>query len=164
MAWTVDGCVVVHQGVVGSRGETIRIELADDQDATGVIERESATARLEGFVDLEPEPERQVVVSCDTTGYESDEIVGTARMLEYLCNECLGWTGNGYCDGPAYGPDSVSVFCPVVERERAVEAVVAELRANGGDNWDEWLVVSVPEGARFRVVYGNPAARRAGRA
>jgi hypothetical protein len=81
-------------------------------------------------------------------------------MLKSLCNECLGWTGNGYCDGPAYGRGSVSVFCPVVDRELAVGAVVAELRTHGCDNWDEWLVVSVPDGTRFRVVYSNPAGRR----
>jgi hypothetical protein len=161
-AWAINGRVIVHLGVVGSRGETRSIEVANGQDAAVVIERESAAPRAEGFTDLDLDPERQVVVACDTTGYEPDEIAGTVKMLEDLCNECLGWTGNGYCDGPAYGRNRVSVFCPVVERDLAVETVIAALRAHGCDNWGEWVVVSVPEGARFRPAFGNAAARKAG--
>jgi hypothetical protein len=161
-AWAIEGRVIVHRGVVGSRGETRHIELAGGQDAGAVIEQEAKAVRVEGFGTIDPDPERQIVVTGDATGCEPDEIAGTARMFERLCNECLGWTGNGYCDGPAYGHGTVSVFCPVVDRERAIETVVTQLRAHGCDNWDEWLVVSVPDGARFCVVYGNPAARRAG--
>lgn len=126
-----------------------------------MIEAESAAARSEGFGPRESDPERQVIVSCSTTGYEPGEVAGSARVLEYLCNECLGWTGNGYCDGPAYGRGYLSAFCPVVDRDLAVEAVIAQLRAHGCDNWEEWLTVSVPKGARFQVVYRNPAAQRA---
>src|SRR5262249_59206231 len=121
------------------------VERAEGQDAAAVIEAEAASARAEGFGTLEPDPERQVIVTDDTTGYEPDEIVNVGHMLEYLCNECLGWTGNGYCDGPAYGKNRVSVYCPVVERDLAVQAIVAELRSHGCDNWEESLVVSVPE-------------------
>ena len=158
-AWDVDGLVVIHRGVVGTRGETRRIPLGEGQDATAVIEAESGAARAQGFCTIDPDPERQVIVACDTTGFEPDEIVGMSRMLEELCNECLGWTGNGYCDSPAYGGRSLSVYCPVIDRDLAVEAVVAELRRHGCDNWQERLTVSVPEGAGFRVVYRNPAAQ-----
>jgi hypothetical protein len=159
-AWDVDGLVVIHRGTVGARGETRNVELAEGQDAGAAIEAEAAAARAEGFRELEPDPERQVIVTGDTTGYEPDDIVGAAQMFEYLCNECLGWTGNGYCDGPAYGKNTVSVYCPVAERDLAVETIVAELRKHGSDNWEEWLIVSVPEGAGFRVVYRNPAAEK----
>jgi hypothetical protein len=160
-AWDIDRTVVIHQGVVGTRGELRHITLGPGQDAEAVIEAESAAARSEGFGPRASDPQRQVIVSCDTAGYEPDEVAGSASMLEYLCNERLGWTGNGYCDGPAYGKGYLSVFCPVVDRDLAVEAVVAQLRAHGCDNWEEWLTVSVPEGAGFRVVYRNPAAQRA---
>jgi hypothetical protein len=165
--WTareVDGLVVIHRGTVGAPGQIRDITLAQGQDAVAVIESEVAAARAEGFRPLEPDPCRQVIVIADTTGYEPDEVASSARILEQLCNSCLGRTGNGFCDGPAYGKGSVSVYCPVVERDLAVATIVTELRRHGCDNWEEWLIVSVPEGAGFRVVYRNPAAERSCRA
>src|SRR5262249_57609688 len=127
---------------VGTRGGTRGTGVGEGEDGTTVIEAESGAARAQGFCTIDPDPERQVIVACDTTGFEPDEIVGMSRMLEELCNECLGWTGNGYCDGPAYGGRSLSVYCPVIDRDLAVEAGVAELRRHGCDNWQERLTVS----------------------
>jgi hypothetical protein len=160
--WEADGQVVVHRGTVGERGETEHCQLAEGQAPNVAIDAQVASARAQGYETLSPDPERQVVVACDTMGYDPDEITASARVLEVLCNECLAGSGNGYCDGPTYGHNRVSVFCPVVNREMAVAAVIAALRGLGCDNWDEWLLVSVPDGASFRVLYGNPAAQRAG--
>ena len=59
-------------------------------------------------------------------GISGNNIVGYA--VEDVMNECLGWTGNGNCDGGDIGSGSINIFCFVVDPQIAAKSAVEWLR------------------------------------
>jgi hypothetical protein len=152
-AWDSDGTAVFHTGELGQRGSTERCTL-DSQSVEALIESKAEAARREGFQTVPRSAMQQVILSCSTKpGWVAQEMLDVASYLEDLCNDCLGWTGLGHCDGPSYGRDEVSVYSLVVDLELGIQAIVGALRRNGCEGKDEEIVLSVPDGATFRVVY-----------
>lgn len=157
-AWDRDGQAVFYTGELGQRGATEQVAPAAGQSVESVIEAGAVAARRQGFEPVHPGAMRQIVLSCPTgPDWTADDILGVTRYLEELCNDCLGRTGLGHCDGPYYGvgTGSVGVFSLVVDLELGIREVIAELRRHGCDGKDEELVLSVPDGAGFRVVYST---------
>lgn len=153
-AWDCDGRVAFHTGEVGRRGTTEWVTPSANQTPEETIRARAEAAGREGFAPVGLEAMEQIILSCPTeSDWTPDEILGVARYLEELCNECLGWTGLGHCDGRSYGPRSVGVCSLVVDQALGIQAIIAELQRHGCEGKDEELVLSVPEGAGFRVVY-----------
>jgi hypothetical protein len=153
-AWACEGRVAIHSGEVGIRGQTVWIDPDLGKTTDSVIETAIQSARANGFAPVPYGEMFQVILTCPTgPDWTSDEVFGVGRYLEEMCNERLGWTGLGYCDGPSYGPRSVGVYSLVVDLELGIREMIAELRLHGCEGKDEELVLSVPDGDRFRVVY-----------
>lgn len=51
--------------------------------------------------------------------------------IEACLNNCLGWTGNGHCDGGDYAFDIATFFCYVVDKDIATETIIEALEEDG---------------------------------
>jgi hypothetical protein len=65
-------------------------------------------------------------------------------------NECLGWTGNGNCDGGDIGSGTMNVWSLVVNPYLAAEAILDELRKN---DFLEGVVIAIERQDSFEVLY-----------
>src|SRR5690242_12139451 len=104
-AWDArDGTVMVHSGVLGETGETRTVAIDDGDSADDVIERESEEPRFEGYEELDPDDHVELIVQHNTADAWGDGAdLDKRHSVEGILNECLGWTGNGHCDGGDIG-------------------------------------------------------------
>lgn len=149
-AWKARGMVVVHEGRLGERGKT-RFLLPDARQAPERLIEEAATKpRAKGFAEVPMEEHHQVVVQYRLKTWGSPEDLNKGHRIEDLFNECLGWTGNGRCDGNDIGSGTMNIFSDVVDPQLAAETIVAALRQR---RLLKGAVVAVREGEDYRVVY-----------
>jgi hypothetical protein len=127
-AWEHGREVIIHWGVLGERGETRQIAIGPDTTGRSLITRESKAYRSQGFQEIDDEDHTLLLVQFPIEG-EKD--LDKADLAEDLLNECLGWTGNGYCDGNDIGSGTINVYCYVVEPGLAGKTIIESLRENG---------------------------------
>ncbi|VXC42865.1 conserved hypothetical protein [Bacillus sp. 349Y] len=96
--------------------------------------------------------------------YEEDRIeeaLERRHAVEELMNECLGWTGNGHCDGGDIGSGTTNIFTYVVHVERAVKSILDDLQENDliegvklayGNRDNEEYEALYPKGAHFELI------------
>ncbi len=61
----------------------------------------------------------------------SAEELEKRHQVENTLNECLGWTGNGHCDGGDIGSYTINAFSWVVDPHIACKTIVDALRDSG---------------------------------
>lgn len=125
-AWEDEGKVVTHWGLLGDTGKKKDVSLASGDEADEVIERESKPFRESGFEEIEAIAEIVVHYKCDSWG--SAEDLKKRHRVQDLMNECLGWTGNGHCDGGDIGSGSINIYSFVIDPELAASTTIATLR------------------------------------
>jgi hypothetical protein len=130
-AWDSTGKVVVHWGNLGDTGETREIRLKKGQSSAEIIANESTKPRTEGFQELPLDEHATVIVQYKTKGWGSSKDLDKRHKVEDILNECLGWTGNGHCDGGDIGSGSINAFSFVVDPHLAKDAIVAALKKEG---------------------------------
>ena len=114
-AWENQGVVTIHRGVVGERGQTREIQVGGGREAGSIIDEEAAAPRRDGFRELSNEEQVSFVIQYRLDNWGSGEDLKKRHAVENVMNECLGWTGNGHCDGGDIGSGSINVWCFVVE-------------------------------------------------
>lgn len=149
-AWKVSWAVVVHEGRVGERGRT-RFRFPDDgRTPEQCIRAEAAKPRAGGYAEVPLADHIQIVVQYRLTTWGGPHDLDKGRRIEALFNECLGWTGNGRCDGNDVGSGTLNIFSVVVDAEIGAACLVAELRKH---RLLRGAVVAVRMGDEYRVVY-----------
>ena len=109
-AWVRDAECVYHWGVIGSEGESKTSSVGELSDAQA-IDDVLKSAVQEGFAEIPRKQQFLIVLNYKTDGeWGNAEDLEHRQMIEESLNECLGWTGNGMCDGGAIGSGSMSVF------------------------------------------------------
>ena len=79
--------------------------------------------------------------------------------MEDLTNGCLGWTGNGFCDGGDIGSGTINTFNYVINVEFALDTIIKELTENqlldgvkiAYMNFEEEYIVLYPDGTEIEV-------------
>ena len=129
-AWVQDDECVYHWGKVGDKGQNRTTTVVGvDEDA---IESALAPARAEGFTEIPQGDQFVLQIQFPVNGPMGDEDdLEKRHMLEEALNECLGWTGNGMCDGGDIGSGDMNVFCIVVDVEAAIQAIFDDLGSVG---------------------------------
>ncbi len=149
-AWPHGTWVVVHEGKLGERGKVKHLQPQRGKTPRQIIAEAAVRARAKGYAEISMERHYQVVVQyrLDTWGTVQD--LERGHKIEDLFNECLGWTGNGHCDGNDIGNGCMNIFSIVVDPELAAKALLAELRKHG---FLEGAVVAIRYGEEYKVVY-----------
>lgn len=127
--WDNGRKIIVHWGVLGTKGKTRTINLGRGEKAKDIMAVESAVPMQEGFRELEIEAHATIVVQYRTETWGSVEDLNRRHEVEGILNECLGWTGNGHCDGGDIGSGSINAFSAVVDPVLAGQAIIKALRA-----------------------------------
>lgn len=127
-AWENQGIVTVHHGVVGDTGESRDIRVSGERDAASIIDEEAAAPRRDGFCELPADKQISFVIQYRLNTWGSAEDLDQRYAVEHVMNECLGWTGNGHCDGGDIGSGSINIFCFVVDPQIAAKSAVERLR------------------------------------
>ena len=127
-AWDDKREVIVHWGSVGTKGKTRRVAFSKGETAESVIALESARSRAEGYAEISAEGMATVIVQYRTETWGDEEDLEKRHRVEDILNECLGWTGNGHCDGGDIGSGSINAFSYVVDPMKAGETIISALR------------------------------------
>jgi hypothetical protein len=155
-AWADGEFVTIHRGIVGERGESERHKIELNHSAETVINEAAALARAEGFTELDKTELHEVVVQFIMEDQDLAELESEEDKLEFIqslknqCNQCLGWSGNGRCDGGDLGRTSLNLFCQVVVASLAVSALAEYWERMGSS--DEFLI-GQREGDKMEVIY-----------
>jgi hypothetical protein len=126
-AWDEEAELTIHFGDVGDVGETTTVSLAEFEPPDSAIEEHAKDARDAGFSEIDHEDLFELVVQYPLAAAAGPDDIEKAYRVEELLNECLGWTGNGHCEGNDIGPGSLNVYCFVVDPKLALKPVVDEL-------------------------------------
>lgn len=152
-AWDNDKEVIVHWGELGQVGEMKTIGVPAGKSAEGVIEEELTVARSQGYKEIDSQGHKTFVIQYKTETWGDEKDLEKRYKVENLVNECLGWTGNGHCDGGQIGSGSMEIFAYVIDPRIACRNLIDKLEANGFlkgsiiafENDDEEFVVLYPK-------------------
>ncbi|MGE6257484.1 hypothetical protein ACQKCU_06155 [Heyndrickxia sporothermodurans] len=128
--WKDGKALIIHYGTLGDVGETEEMKLSLFQKAEKLMDELAKERDDEGYEYLDEEELIELVVQYS---YEEDEMEAPLvkrHNVEGLMNECLGWTGNGFCDGGDIGSGTANIFNYVVDVEMATQTIIEELRNN----------------------------------
>jgi hypothetical protein len=127
-AWARGAWVVVHEGKLGERGKVKHLRPREGKTPKQVIAEAAEKPRAKGYAEVPMAEHYQVVVQYRLKTWGSAEDLEKGHKVEDLFNECLGWTGNGRCDGNDIGGGCMNIFSLAVDPELAAGTMVAELR------------------------------------
>lgn len=144
--------LTLHQGAVGDIGLTAQVKVGRFRSPDKALAAEADEVRAEGFEAKDPDDLVQVVVQfAMDLGEDADPEADLARVVaaEELCDEVLGWTGNGHCDGHDIGAGTMNLFTETVLPQIAVRSM-AEALAQAGEND---VVIAIRTGEEFAVAW-----------
>jgi predicted DNA-binding WGR domain protein len=159
--WQNGRTLIIHYGTVGDTGETEEVKLPKLKRAEKVMDELAEEKVNEGFEYLEEDELIELVVQYS---YKEDEMQTALKLrhsVEDLMNECLGWTGNGLCDGGDIGSGTANIINYVVDVEKAARTIIEELKNNNLlqgakiaylNSDDEEYIVLYPDGAEFVII------------
>ncbi len=128
--WQDGKTLVIHYGTIGDIGETDEKKLSLFQKAGKLMNELAEEKASEGYDYLDEDELFELVVQYS---YEEDRMEATLEKrhhVEDLMNECLGWTGNGSCDGGDIGSGTANIFNYVVDVKKATRTIIEELKNN----------------------------------
>ncbi|TCS95614.1 hypothetical protein [Hazenella coriacea] len=159
--WQNGRTLIIHYGTVGDLGETEEMKLPVFQRAEKLMDELAKEKVNDGFEYLEEDELFQLVVQYSYKENEGQTALKLRYTVEDLMNECLGWTGNGSCDGGDIGSGTANIFNYVVDVEKATQTIVEELINNNLiegakiaylNPEDEEYIVLYPVGAEFDLM------------
>ncbi|MGG3452313.1 hypothetical protein ABER98_21180 [Domibacillus aminovorans] len=145
--WKDGKALVIHYGIVGDTGDTEEMKLSLFQKAEKVMDELAEVKVNDGYDYLDED--------------EMEKALEKRHSVEDLINECLGWTGNGACDGGDIGSGTVNIFNFVVDVEKALKTIIEELTNNNLlegikiaclNPDDEEHIALYPKGTEFELI------------
>lgn len=159
--WQDGKTLIIHYGTIGETGETEEMKLSLFQKAEKLMDELAEEKANEGYDYLDEDELFELVVQYS---YEEDQTEATLEKrhhVEDIMNECLGWTGNGSCDGGDIGSGTANIVNFVVDVEKAKQTIIEELKNSNLlegvkiaylNPEDEEYIALYPKGADFDLV------------
>jgi len=126
--WNVGRELIVHWGTIGQTGQKRSVKVPSERTIKEAIECEAAEIRKAGFAEIPIEEHHEIIVQYRLDSWGSTQDLELRHRVEDLLDECLGWTGNGHCDGGDIGSGTINIFAFAVDREKACEEIISSLR------------------------------------
>ena len=87
----------------------------------------------------------------DVVAHVPGGVPGGARHgVEDILNECLGWTGNGHCDGGDIGSGTINAYSFVVDPYLAKDSIVNALKKHA---IMAGAIIAIQRGEDYEVVW-----------
>ncbi len=158
--WQDGKTLIIHYGPVGNTGETEEKKLSLFQRAEKVMDTLAEEKTNEGYNYVDEDELIELVVQYSYEEKDMEAVLEKRHHVEDLMNECLGWTGNGFCDGGDIGSGTANIFNYVVDIEKAVTTIIEELKSNdlleglkiGYSNPEEEYIALYPKGTEFDLM------------
>lgn len=125
--WEDDKTLLIHYGNIGSTGETQEIKLSLFQKAERIMQKLAEEKINEGYEYIDEEQLIELVIQYSYADGEIEVALEKRDSVEELMNECLGWTGNGHCDGGDIGSGTANIFNYVIDVSKALKTIKEEL-------------------------------------
>lgn len=144
--WKDDsGSHIIHQGELGTRGESRNVRSTLFVKAEKTIQKEIDRLVKLGFCPVGLDEHCTLLIEYAVDGMGTVDDVEKRHRLENRMNETLGWTGIGMCDGGSIGSGSMEVCCYVVDVEVAKAVIEKDLAGTEFANYtrifdeaDQW--------------------------
>jgi hypothetical protein len=149
-AWDDNDKLVIHSGKLGDQGETQERPLPPLTPLDQAIQADLNQIRLEGYIELSTDDHFQLVVQYRLGSWGESGDLEKRHDVEERLNQCLGWTGNGHCDGGDIGSGTINAYCFVVDPYLARDVIVEDLRRN---NFLEGAVIAIDRQDAFEVIW-----------
>jgi hypothetical protein len=150
-AWSERGQLAVHEGKLGTKGKSRLVRPPKGMTLDLFLASLAEEQRKAGFAEIAHDDHHWIVVQYQLETWGSAKNLDKAVKVENLLNECLGWTGNGHCDGNEIGSGEMEVFAVVVDPKLGAETIIAELKKK--PRLLAGAVVAIREGEDYRVVH-----------
>jgi len=124
------GSHLIHTGKLGTRGR-VRTLGPQTSNPAATMAREEAGARAAGFCEIAIEDHSRLVVELPFDPRTRKNLVTARHRCEDLCNEALGWSGLGHCDGGDSGGKAMRGYCFVVDYPLAAKVLRQALDEHG---------------------------------
>ncbi len=122
-----DKTLTIHKGKLGEVGETENLDTKNNDLSTDVLLAKYISEQKEaGYDEVNDLTEFIVQYSYEKDPDEA-ELIEKRDYVESLFNNCLGWTGNGHCDGGDIGSATMNIFCYVVDKNIAIHTILEVL-------------------------------------
>ncbi|MGG3235045.1 WGR domain-containing protein [Priestia flexa] len=159
--WEDEKTLLIHYGRVGDAGETQEKKLSRLHNAEKLMEALAEAKVDEGYDYIDEDELIELVVQYSYEDGEMEEVLDKRHHVEDLMNECLGWTGNGFCDGGDIGSGTANIVNYVIDPEKATQTIIEDLEKNNllegakiaylDDDSDEYVAL-YPEGEEFELI------------
>lgn len=159
--WEHEGILYIHQGVIGETGSTEEVKVPLLKKAEKMMETYAEEKLNAGFSYLDEDELAEFVIQISYQENEDiEEVLNKRNFIEGLMNECLGWTGNGHCDGGDIGSGTANIFCCVIDIDKACEVIKKELEENNVlegallaylDENEDYITL-YPAGKEFKII------------
>lgn len=159
--WRDGRTLLIHYGTVGDTGETEEMKLPLFKNAAKIMNELADEKGDEGFESLDEDELIELVVQYSFEEKDTMATLEKRHSVEDLMNECLGWTGNGSCDGGDIGSGTANIFNYVIDPVKAAKTIIEELKTNDlldgakiayCNPEDDEYVTLYPEGAEFELM------------
>lgn len=122
-----DKTLTIHQGKLGEVGETYNEETKNkDLPIDALLNKYVSDKKELGYKELEDLTEFIVQYSYEENSDQA-KLIEKRDYIESLFNNCLGWTGNGHCDGGDIGSGTMNIYCYVVDKNIAIHTILEVL-------------------------------------
>lgn len=153
--WQTNVNLVIHEGTVGNVGHQSQINIEISQQPQKMSDLAQQVI-VKGYKIVSIDDLTDIVIQYQIDGFGAEHDLNKRIQIQHLMDQCLGWTGNGHCDGGDIGSGTMNIFCYVIAVEKAVATVKAELEKYGYLNGaviaiekeDEYIAV-YPQGAPY---------------
>lgn len=128
--WQDGKTLVIHHGTVGDIGETEEKKLLLFQKAEKLMGELVEEKANDGYNSLAEDELLELVVQYSYGEHQMEVTLEKRHHVEDLMNECLGWTGNGFCDGGDIGSGTANIVNYVIDVKKATQTILEELKNN----------------------------------
>ncbi|PSL41011.1 hypothetical protein B0H99_103145 [Planomicrobium soli] len=125
--WNDGKLLTIHSGFVGETGDTEELKLKMFERSEKVMDKLAEEKLAEGYDYLDEDELIELVLQYPYEEQHMEKALEKRHQVEDLVNNCLGWTGNGACDGGDIGSGTTNIFNYVIDVEKALKTILEEL-------------------------------------
>lgn len=127
--WQDGRKIVVHEGTVGTRGNTKTHTVLPFTSADRRIESLTAAKRDRGYEPVADDDHQTLIVQLPMTGNVDTDLDRRNDILGQL-DQLIGWIGAGHVDGADYGSGTMNIYVLTVSAKATSPAIIEWVQKN----------------------------------
>lgn len=150
--WQNGKTLVIHTGMVGTRGSTDTRKVKPLIPADKQMERLTEAQAKKGFSPIASEDHETVILQLPMSDDMDTDLDRRNNKMEQL-DELVGWIGAGHVDGADYGSGTMNIFIMTVSSQQTCPAIIKWLEETASASESVLAVESQDETQSPQVVW-----------